>query len=89
MNGPDPDFVAIRTALAALEPSPRVEPNETIPVDRAFFPLGHRGVLDLRRQLVVGNRGMGKSFWSHALLNSDVRRRLAKVYGYHSSTPLK
>ena len=82
MNGPDPDFVAIRTALAALEPSPRVEPNETIPVDRAFFPLGHRGVLDLRRQLVVGNRGMGKSFWSHALLNSDVRRRLAKVYGY-------
>lgn len=82
MNGPEPDLGAIRTALAALEPAPRVEPNETIPVDRAFFPLGHRGVLDLRRQLVVGNRGMGKSFWSHALLNRDVRRRLAKVYGY-------
>jgi hypothetical protein len=60
--------------------SPKVEPNEVIQLDRAFFPDGHRGVLDLKRQLVVGNRGMGKSFWTHALLNADLRTRLAKVY---------
>jgi len=76
------DFGAIRTSMAAFEPSARVEPNENIPVERAFFPAGHRGVLDLRRQLVVGNRGMGKSFWTHALLNEDLRRRLADVYGH-------
>lgn len=80
------DFSAIRRAIATFELSPRVEPNEQIPLDRAFLPGGHRGVLDLRRQLVVGNRGMGKSFWTHALLSSELRRRLADYYG---NKPLK
>jgi hypothetical protein len=30
----------------------------------------------------VGNRGMGKSFWTHALLSPELRSRLASVYGY-------
>ena len=74
------NFSSIRASLADFEPSPRVEPNETIEVERAFFPTGHRGVLDTRRQLVVGNRGMGKSFWTHALLNGELRGRLAGIY---------
>ena len=82
MSAPELDFLAIRGAMVSFEPSPRVEPNETIAVERAFLPDGHRGVLDLRRQLVVGNRGMGKSFWTHALLSQELRSRLAKVYGY-------
>jgi hypothetical protein len=82
MSAPEIEFLAIRGAMASFEPSPRVEPNETIAVERAFLPDGHRGVLDLRRQLVVGNRGMGKSFWTHALLSQELRNRLAKVYGY-------
>jgi hypothetical protein len=82
MSASAPDFPAIREALAAFEPSSRVEPNEEIPIERAFLPKGHRGVLDLRRQLVVGNRGMGKSFWTHALLSSELRNRLADAYGY-------
>jgi hypothetical protein len=81
MSETDPDFSAIRAAIAGFELAPRVEPNDTIPLERAFLPGGHRGVLDLRRQLVVGNRGMGKSFWTHALLNPDLRVRLADVYG--------
>ena len=68
--------------MGSFELSPRVEPNERIELDRAFFPDSHRGVLDLRRQLVVGNRGMGKSFWTHALLNSELRSRIAKVYNF-------
>jgi hypothetical protein len=86
MNEPDLDFSAIREGLASFEPSPRVEPNEMISVERAFLPEGHRGVLDLRRQLVVGNRGMGKSFWTHALLSTDLRNRLAEVYGHRLLT---
>jgi hypothetical protein len=74
------DYVTIRNALASFELSPKVEPNEQIELDRAFFPDGHRGVLDIRRQLVVGNRGMGKSFWTHALRNVELRKRLASVY---------
>jgi hypothetical protein len=73
-------FAVLRSAMANFELSPRVEPNERTEVDRAFFPEGHRGVLDIRRQLVVGNRGMGKSFWTHALRNGDLRDRLARVY---------
>lgn len=82
MTVSEPDFRAIRAAIAAFDPSPRVEPNAMISVEQAFLPEGHRGVLDLRRQLVVGNRGMGKSFWTHALLSQDLRERLAKVYGH-------
>ncbi|MGH7056499.1 MAG: hypothetical protein ACREFZ_01275 [Acetobacteraceae bacterium] len=82
MSALHPDFSAIRGAIAAFEPSPRVEPNEMISVERAFLPEGHRGVLDLRRQLVVGNRGMGKSFWTHALLSPELRSRLSEVYGF-------
>jgi len=66
--------------MAEFELSSRVEPNETIDIQRAFFPEGHRGVLDLKRQLVVGNRGMGKSFWTHALTNRTLRDRLSESY---------
>jgi hypothetical protein len=76
------DFLAIRTAMAGFNLSPRVEPNDFIPTDSAYLPRGHRGVLDLRRQLIIGNRGMGKSFWTHALTSSQLRCRLGHVYGY-------
>lgn len=74
------DFAVLRQALADMSPSPKVEPNERIEVDRAYFPDSHRGALDSSRQLVVGNRGMGKSFWAHALLNAEIRQRLSDTY---------
>jgi hypothetical protein len=76
------DLNPIRKAMAAFEISSRVEPNETIDIERVFFPNTHRGVLDMKRQLVVGNRGMGKSFWTHALTNSAVRERVANAYSF-------
>jgi hypothetical protein len=76
------DFNSIRAAMAGFQLSPKVEPNEIIELDRAFFPVGHRGILDLKRQLVVGNRGVGKSFWTHALVNAELRAKLASVYGF-------
>jgi hypothetical protein len=76
----DFDFAPIREAMAALNPAPRIEPNEHVAPDRVFMPEGHRAVLDLSRQLVVGNRGMGKSFWTHALNDQGVREQVAKVY---------
>ena len=73
-------YTSIRDSISKFDVSPRIEPNETIEPDRVFFPEGHRGVLDLRRQLVVGNRGMGKSFWTHALVNPTLRQGLSKAY---------
>jgi hypothetical protein len=78
----DIDLLPIRKAMAGFEISPRVEPNEAIDLDRVSFPDGHRGVLDMKRQLVVGNRGMGKSFWTHALTNPEVRKQLADAYSF-------
>ena len=72
----------IREAIASFEISPRVEPNETIDIERVFSPHTHRGVLDMKRQLVVGNRGVGKSFWTHALTNPAVRERVANAYAF-------
>jgi hypothetical protein len=70
----------IRRALSHLNPSPRVEPNETISLDQVFMPESHRAVLDLGRQIVVGNRGSGKSFWTHALVDNQVRAQAATKY---------
>lgn len=75
-----PNIWAIRAAMASFRPAGRVEPNEQVSPDRVFTPESHRSVLDLGRQLVVGNRGMGKSLWTHALTDPDVRARAAKVY---------
>jgi hypothetical protein len=74
------DLTRIREAIAGFEISPNVVPNQTIDLDRVFFPNSHRGVLDMKRQLVVGNRGMGKSFWTHALTSPTVRNRVANAY---------
>lgn len=75
------DFAAIRQAMAAFSPAPRIDPNTQVQPDEVFTPYSHRAVLDPGRQLVVGNRGMGKSLWTHALTNPEVRSRVAKVYG--------
>lgn len=82
MNNVAATFSAIRQAIAEFRLAWRVEPNATILPDEAFLPVGHRGVLDLRRQLVVGNRGMGKSFWTHALGNQEIRSKLADYYRF-------
>lgn len=82
MNYELSSFTAIRQAIAEFRLAWRVEPNATIMLEQVFLPAGHRGVLDLRRQLVVGERGMGKSFWTHALSNKDIRDKLAVYYRF-------
>jgi hypothetical protein len=74
------DMQVLREAMASFSPASKVEPNEPVGPDRVFTPESHRSVLDLSRQLVVGNRGMGKSLWTHALTDTTVRRRVADIY---------
>lgn len=52
-----------------------VSHNASIPPEpsEVYTPRGHEGALDPDRAIVVGNRGVGKSFWSGAL--TDVRTR--------------
>lgn len=74
------EMLDLRQTMAAFNPASKVEPNEPVGPDRVFTPESHRYVLDLSRQLVVGNRGMGKSLWTHALTDGKVRSRVADVY---------
>lgn len=74
------DYDAIREGLAELPragnhpPGERVEPGELYTVD------AHRAALDPERVLVVGNRGMGKSFWAHALAQDETRVLAADAF---------
>ena len=65
-------------ALAALPRADNHKANEAVVIDEMYVVPSHRKALDLDRALVVGNRGMGKSFWAHALVNADARKKIAK-----------
>ncbi|RZZ89628.1 hypothetical protein [Pseudoxanthomonas winnipegensis] len=45
-----------------------------------YAPKGHEGALDPDRAIVVGNRGVGKSFWSGALTEDKTRELLDLAY---------
>jgi hypothetical protein len=76
-----PDDVEILRAavkrLPELAASSAAHPPK---IDEIFFPLSHAEALDPRRALVVGNRGVGKSFWAGALSEPDVRNSIAQAY---------
>jgi hypothetical protein len=45
-----------------------------------FTPQSHEGALDPSREIVVGDRGVGKSFWSSVLKDDVARTAIAPVY---------
>jgi hypothetical protein len=45
-----------------------------------FAPATHANALDPERVLVIGNRGVGKSFWSAVLVHSKTRKQVAKYF---------
>ncbi len=72
-----PHLAALRAAMAefpaldAHTASTLIDPNEI------YFPKAHAAVLDPERSLVIGNRGMGKSFWAKALVQPSTRAKIA------------
>jgi hypothetical protein len=71
----------IRAALAEL-PAGAAWPAGKAPLpDEVFTPARQKNVLDVARSLVVGNRGVGKTFWSHALSAPAARHVAATAYG--------
>ncbi|MFA7240667.1 MAG: hypothetical protein WC091_11175 [Sulfuricellaceae bacterium] len=74
------DYRKIRQALATLSPAPAHQADTPPEIKDIFAPRGHEGALDPERILVVGGRGVGKSFWSGALLNDNTRDFVSKFY---------
>ena len=73
------DIAEIRQAIAGLPRADNHRPGEPVEVAEVYMASSHRRALDLDRPVVFGNRGMGKSFWAHALLNPEIRAQLARA----------
>lgn len=71
---------SIRNALLALPDLVASHAAQPPSLAEVFCPPGHDDALDPRRSLVIGNRGMGKSFWAGALTRPDIRKRVAANY---------
>jgi hypothetical protein len=74
------DFAAIREGLRKLDPSPSVNAGTAIDPKQIVVVQSHRAALDPDRSLVVGNRGVGKSFWTQVLAAPDARAVVAKSF---------
>lgn len=74
------DLNMLREALSSLQPGSAHQAS--IPPDTSviFAPHQHANALDPNRVLVIGNRGVGKSFWSAVLTHSQTREAVAKDY---------
>lgn len=80
MSLPSEEAQAIRAGLAALPRAENHKPGAPVePAQILAVPM-HRAALDPDRALVVGNRGMGKSFWAHALADPEARRVAAASF---------
>lgn len=75
------------TPIAALRDSLKILPNvaahnaaDTPDLRSIFTPQSHEGALDPKREIVVGDRGVGKSFWSSVLRDDAARTAIAPIY---------
>lgn len=74
------DFHILREAIARLPPGAAHQANAPPLPEEIFAPQSHANALDPQRALVIGNRGVGKSFWSSVLTHEDTRTRAADAY---------
>jgi hypothetical protein len=71
-------YEVIREGLKALPRAQNHIPGDEIAPDHIMVVPSHRAALDPDRPLVVGNRGVGKSFWSEVLASPTTRAHVAK-----------
>lgn len=71
----------IRDALAQIDPGKASHQAGIAPEPAIIFtPPSHANALDPERVLVIGNRGVGKSFWSAVLVHPETRAEVALKY---------
>lgn len=70
---------ALRAVMANFPPLESHAPQTPIELDDIYFPRSHSAALDPDRSLVIGNRGMGKSFWASALQDPVARLHISRA----------
>lgn len=76
MNVLRSSLAEIRRAIGNFPPLELHVPGHGIDIGEMYFPKSHAAALDPDRSLVIGNRGMGKSFWASALVQDDARKSI-------------
>ncbi len=79
------DLEVLRDAICNLQPGAAHQANNPPEPEAIFAPAAHVNALDPQRSLVIGNRGVGKSFWSSVLTHDETRD---KVAGFYPRLPL-
>src|SRR5258708_32634806 len=74
------DFLQIRRTWADLPAGAAASTSETPTLDLIFTPSSHVAAIDPERTLVIGNRGVGKTFWSNVLADTDARSLISRSY---------
>ncbi|WP_234189008.1 hypothetical protein [Shinella sp. NM-101] len=74
------DYKTLRDALSNLPPGAAHQANAPPKLGEIFAPATHANALDPQRSLVIGNRGVGKSFWSAVLTHDETRNKVAIAY---------
>ncbi|KTC49755.1 hypothetical protein AO262_32735 [Pseudomonas fluorescens ABAC62] len=72
------EIKALREVISSFRPESASSAARALPITEIYVPMGHKDALDFERPLVVGNRGTGKSVWSGALANTNIRKTIAK-----------
>jgi hypothetical protein len=74
------DIKLIREGLSALHPGSAHQAGVAPDPNIIFAPATHANALDPGRVLVIGNRGVGKSFWSAVLVHDLTRNKVAEIF---------
>ncbi len=74
------DLQVLRDALRSLKPGSAHQAQNPPSPATIFAPALHANALDPQRSLVIGNRGVGKSFWSSVLTHQQTREVVASSY---------
>jgi hypothetical protein len=74
------DQTSIREVMKAINPSVAHRAAETPDIREIYPPPSHADILDPDRALVVGSRGVGKSFWASVLNDPGTRVAAAEAY---------
>lgn len=72
----------VRRVLRELDEAAAHPPGKPPDKSEIFAPQEHSAALDPERALVIGNRGVGKTFWSTALVDDITRAHIAKLSVY-------
>ncbi len=73
-------LAALRAVMADFPALEAHTAGASIDPEQIYFPKAQAAALDTERSLVVGNRGMGKSFWARALVQSSTRKKIASAF---------